>query len=53
MDADTIPRELRDLPQWVLYRVQARNGKTTKVPVPGRARRPPRVGDRPGDLGHI
>jgi hypothetical protein len=29
---DTIPRELRERPQWVLYRVQARNDKATKVP---------------------
>jgi putative DNA primase/helicase len=27
-----IPRELRELPQWVLYRVQTRAGRKTKVP---------------------
>lgn len=27
-----IPHELCDLPQWVLYRTQTRNGRTTKVP---------------------
>lgn len=32
MDADAIPRDLRDLPQWVLYRVQTRKGKATKIP---------------------
>jgi putative DNA primase/helicase len=31
-ELDAIPRELRERPQWVLYRVQSRNGKTTKVP---------------------
>src|SRR4051812_39857494 len=37
---EAIPRDLRDLPQWVLYRVQARNGKTTKIPYqPGHASR--------------
>ncbi|MGB2693552.1 MAG: AAA family ATPase [Dehalococcoidia bacterium] len=27
-----IPRELRDLDQWVVYRIEQRNGKATKVP---------------------
>jgi putative DNA primase/helicase len=29
---EAIPRDLQNLPQWVLYRVQARKGKTTKIP---------------------
>src|SRR5205085_606383 len=31
-ELDAIPLELRERPQWVLYRAQTRNGKTTKVP---------------------
>jgi putative DNA primase/helicase len=27
-----IPPELRQLPQWVLYRIQTRNDRTTKIP---------------------
>ena len=27
-----IPRELRDLPQWVVYRIETREGKQAKVP---------------------
>ncbi|MGB2693762.1 MAG: AAA family ATPase [Dehalococcoidia bacterium] len=30
--SSTIPRELRRLNQWVVYRVEQRNGKATKVP---------------------
>jgi putative DNA primase/helicase len=32
VDGDAIPLELRELEQWVLYRLQARKGKATKVP---------------------
>ena len=31
-DALRIPRELRELPQWVTYRLETREGKATKVP---------------------
>jgi putative DNA primase/helicase len=30
---DAIPEELRALPQWVLWRLEVRGGKTTKVPI--------------------
>ena len=33
IDVDVIPAELRSLPQWVLWRLEARGGKPTKVPI--------------------
>ena len=37
-DAFRIPRELRALPQWVVYRIEHRGGKATKVPYRADAR---------------
>lgn len=33
LQVDCIPQSLRDLPQWVCWRYEERNGKRTKVPV--------------------
>jgi RecA-family ATPase len=32
LNRDAIPAEMRDLPQWVCWRAEQRDGKTTKVP---------------------
>lgn len=32
LDTDAIPAELKDRPQWVVWRLQTRDGKPTKVP---------------------
>jgi hypothetical protein len=40
-----IPQELRDLPNWILWRSEARKGKRTKVPYSARNEKPARVND--------
>ena len=41
LDTDAIPAELKDRPQWVVWRLQTRDGKPTKVPFSPTTGRPP------------
>ena len=45
VNADAIPRELRERPQWVVWRTERRDGKPTKVPYGVKAGRRASVDD--------